>query len=180
MENCQLQYKTSTINYYRFGSGSRMAICFHGYGEDAVTFGFLEKFAGNEYSFISIDLLFHGETVWNEGLNFTYNDLIGIIKEISELKNSKPEIRDPKLSFIGFSLGGRIALSIYQALPEQTERLILLAPDGLKVNFWYWLATQTWLGNKLFYFTMKHPGWFFFFLKILNKLGLVNTSIFKF
>ena len=27
---------------------------------------------------------------------------------------------------------------------------------------------------------MKHPGWFFGFLKVLNKLGLVNASIFKF
>jgi pimeloyl-ACP methyl ester carboxylesterase len=27
---------------------------------------------------------------------------------------------------------------------------------------------------------MKHPGWFFGFLKMLNKLKLVNSSIFKF
>ncbi len=56
----------------------------------------------------------------------------------------------------------------------------MLAPDGLKMNFWYWLSTQTWLGNKFFAFTLKHPGWFFGFLKILNKLKLVNASIFKF
>jgi hypothetical protein len=63
---------------------------------------------------------------------------------------------------------------------EQVERMILLAPDGLKINFWYWLSTQTWAGNKLFALTMKHPGWFFGFLKMLNKLKLVNASIFKF
>jgi len=50
----------------------------------------------------------------------------------------------------------------------------------LKVNFWYWISTQTWIGNKLFSFSMKNPGWFFTFLKMLNKLGLVNASIFKF
>ncbi|HKB44967.1 MAG TPA: alpha/beta hydrolase [Chitinophagaceae bacterium] len=180
MKNFQLQYKNSTINYYRFGSGPRVAICFHGYGEDATTFGFLEKFAGNYYSFISIDLPFHGKTKWNEGLNFTHKDLVEILKEISEFKNNGPKTINHKLTLLGFSLGGRIALSIYQAMPEQIEKIILLAPDGLKVNFWYWLATQTWLGNRLFYFTMKHPGWFFSFLKILNKLNLVNTSIFKF
>jgi hypothetical protein len=48
-------------------------------------------------------------------------------------------------------------------MPEQIEKLVLLAPDGLKVNFWYWLATQTWLGKNSFCFTMKHPGWFFVF-----------------
>jgi pimeloyl-ACP methyl ester carboxylesterase len=180
MENCLLQYKNSTISYCRFGSGPKVAVCFHGYGEDAATFGFLEKFAGNQYSFISIDLPFHGKTEWKEGLNFTDKDLQQIIKEIPELKNPELKTRNPKLSFMGFSLGGRIALSIYQAMPEQIEKLILLAPDGLKVNFWYWLATQTWPGNKLFLFTMKHPGWFFGFLKILNKLRMVNASIFKF
>ena len=55
-----------------------------------------------------------------------------------------------------------------------------MAPDGLKVNFWYWLATQTWLGNKFFALTMKKPGWFFGLLKLMNKLKLINASIFKF
>jgi pimeloyl-ACP methyl ester carboxylesterase len=180
MQNCQLQYKNSTISYYCFGSGSRLAICFHGYGEDAATFGFLKKLARDQYSFISIDLPFHGKTLWNEGLNFTHNDLQQIIKEILKQTNRQPETSNQKFSFMGFSLGGRIALSLYQAMPEQIEKLVLLAPDGLKINFWYWLATQTGLGIKLFYFTMKHPDWFFGFLKILNKLGLANTSIFKF
>jgi pimeloyl-ACP methyl ester carboxylesterase len=84
------------------------------------------------------------------------------------------------LSLLGFSLGGRVALSLYEMMPSQIEKLVLLAPDGLKVNFWYWLSTQTWIGNKLFVSTMKHPGWFFFLLKILNKLKLVNASVFKF
>ena len=58
--------------------------------------------------------------------------------------------------------------------------MLLLAPDGLKMNFWYWLSTQTSLGTSFFRFTMKHPAWFFTFLKALNKLRFVNTSIFKF
>ncbi|MEO7984460.1 MAG: alpha/beta hydrolase, partial [Bacteroidota bacterium] len=73
-----------------------------------------------------------------------------------------------------------VALSFFEAVPDKIEKVILLAPDGLKVNAWYWLATQTFPGNKFFGFTMKHPGWFFGFLKLLNKLKLVNPSIFKF
>lgn len=64
--------------------------------------------------------------------------------------------------------------------PPAVRKIVLLAPDGLKVNFWYWLSTRSWLGNRLFYFTMKHPRWFFSLLKMLNRLKLVNTSIFKF
>lgn len=73
-----------------------------------------------------------------------------------------------------------MVLSLYEQMPEKVKKLILLAPDGLKVNFWYWLATQTWLGNQLFAFTMKYPGWFFALLQLMNKLRLVNASIFKF
>ena len=81
---------------------------------------------------------------------------------------------------MGFSLGGRVALSLYQTMPKKIEKIILLAPDGLKVNSWYWLATQTWLGNKFFAFTMKKPHWFFGLLNLLNKVKLINASIFKF
>ncbi|NOT50989.1 MAG: alpha/beta hydrolase [Chitinophagaceae bacterium] len=180
MESCRLIYKNSVISYHRFGSGPSPALCFHGYGEEATSYDFLAKYAGDRYSFYSIDLPFHGKTEWNEGLTFTSGDLLQIIKGIFEQNNLKLQTVNLKLSLIGFSLGGRIALSLYQLIPEKIERLVLLAPDGLKTNFWYWLSTQTWLGNKFFSFTMKHPDWFFGFLKILNKLKLVNASIFKF
>lgn len=187
MEPRLLNYKNSTICYYRFGSGRKLAICFHGYGEEATSFEFLGKYAGNQYTFYSIDLPFHGQTEWNDGLIFTQNDLIKIIEEILNINNQQPVTRNrpngqasQQLTLLGFSLGGRIALRLYQAMPEKIEKMLLLAPDGLKINFWYWLATQTWSGNKFFAFTMKKPGWFFGFLKILNNLQLVNASIFKF
>ncbi len=173
MESHQLIYRNSTISYYRFGSGPKTAICFHGYGEEAAIFGFLANYAGNQYTFCSIDLPFHGKTVWKDGFSFTVTDLQQIVEEIIGNRN-------PPFSIMGFSLGGRMALSLYQTIPEKIEKIVLLAPDGLKINFWYRLATQTWLGNKFFALTMKKPGWFFGFLKLLNKLKLINASIFKF
>src|SRR5438477_13115821 len=97
------------------------------------------------------------------------------------LKNKEATLEgNDKITLMGFSLGGRMALALYEKMSPSVERLVLLAPDGLKVNFWYWLSTQTWIGNRLFLFTMNHPSWFFSFLKGLNKLKLVNVSIFKF
>ena len=180
MELQHFTYRNSTIGYYRFGSGSKVAICFHGFGENAAMFGFLANYAGNQYTFYAIDLPFHGKTEWKDGLNFTSTDLQQIVEEILQKNNHTLPTKNYSLSLLGFSLGGRMALSLYQAMPDKIQKLILLAPDGLKMNFWYWLATQTWLGNKFFAFTMKKPGWFFGFLKLLNKLKLVNASIFKF
>lgn len=180
MEHRLLSYNNSHISYYSFGSGPKQVICFHGYGEEARLYSFLEKYAGNQFTFYSIDLPFHGKTEWNDGLNFSHTDLQQIIENILPGNNQEPETGNRKLVLMGFSLGGRIALSLYQSQPESVEKIILLAPDGLIVNFWYWLATQTWAGNKLFAFSMKYPGWFFAFLKLVNKLGLVNVSVFKF
>jgi pimeloyl-ACP methyl ester carboxylesterase len=180
MESLNLIYKNSVIAYKRFGTGPKQLVCFHGYGEEAGVFGFLGKYTGNQYTFYAIDLPFHGITEWKEESLFTIDDLKKIIETIT--KDEDSELRTPgsELSLLGFSLGGRIALSLYQRMPDQIEKLVLLAPDGLKVNFWYWLSTQTWPGRKFFAFTMKHPWWFFGFLKLLNKLKLVNASIFKF
>ncbi len=176
----ELHYKDSIITYQCFGQGPKPVICFHGYGEEGSAFSFLEKYAGGDFTFYAIDLPFHGNTKWNEKLTFEINDLQQIVEQILNMSNFKPETSNPKFSLMGFSLGGRMALNLYQLIPDKIEKLVLLAPDGLKVNFWYWIATQTRLGNKFFAFTMKKPGWFFWMLKLLNKLKLVNTSIFKF
>lgn len=173
MAQNKLIYKHSVISWYRFGAGAQPVLCFHGYGEQGEIFSFLEKYVGGKYSFYAIELPFHGKTEWNEGLLFTDEDLQIIVKAI--IPNSAV-----KIFLLGFSLGGRVALSLYQKEPEKFSKLILLAPDGLKVNFWYWLSTQTWIGSKIFHFTMQHPGWFFGFLKLLNKLHLVNPGVFKF
>ncbi|MDZ4795118.1 MAG: alpha/beta hydrolase [Bacteroidota bacterium] len=180
MEHRLHSYRNSVISYYRFGSGPKPFVCFHGYGEDATHFAFLADYAGNQFTFYSIDLPFHGKTAWKDVLTFTSSDLQQIVLEILASNNLKPETPNFKLSLLGFSLGGRTVLSLYETIPEKIEKIVLLAPDGLKVNTWYWLATQTWLGNKFFAFTMKKPQWFFGFLKLMNKLKLVNASIFKF
>lgn len=180
-----LSYKNSAINYHCFGSGTEVAICFHGYGEDGTLFAFLEQYAGRDFTFYAIDLPFHGQTVWKEGLLFTHSDIQQIIQHILEQndpRRAQAANADTgwRYSVVGFSLGGRIALSLYQANPQDIKKMVLIAPDGLRVNPWYWFATQTSAGNRIFAFSMKNPGWFLGFLKMVNRLGFVNASVFKF
>jgi len=164
------------LSYLRFGQGPDLVVCFHGYGEEGLSFSFLDTYAGDSHSFISIDLPFHGLTDWDPA---DAPDAAGFLAAVNGIvdKEFGPQQR---FTLMGFSLGGRIALSLYQAGWQRITKLILLAPDGLKVNRWYWFATQTKVGNRLFHFTMKHPGWFFGLLKLMNRLRLVNASIFKF
>lgn len=174
----KLIYKDSEVSYLVFGSGPECVICLHGYGENGGSFAFLEKYAGRDFTFCSIDLPFHGDTLWNQGLSFGSKELSDIISSIATTITGKSG--EEKMVLMGFSLGGRMALQYFETEPAKISRMILMAPDGMKINFWYWLATQTYVGSRLFRLTMKYPSWFFWFLKFVNRLGFVNASVFKF
>jgi pimeloyl-ACP methyl ester carboxylesterase len=176
MQTAFLSYRNSQLHYCWFGAGQKIILCLHGYGESEQTFHFLEKYISPEYTVFAIDLPFHGKTAWLEGLRFTTADLLAIIETVQVKHN----LEASKLTLLGYSMGGRVALQLLQAIPEKIEKTILLAPDGLKVNFWYWLSTQTYIGNRLFGYTMKHPGWFFWLLQTGNRLKLINQSVLKF
>lgn len=176
MESFFLSYKSSKVHYNKTGNGKRVLLCFHGYGESCTSFDFIEKYIIADFTLIAIDFPFHGETVWNEGLLFAPADLLNIIEKIIQTTS----LINPKIYLVGFSMGGRVALNLFQINPAQIEKVILIAPDGLHVNFWYWFATQNYFGNKLFHFTVQNPAWFFLMLTISNKIRLINQSIFKF
>jgi pimeloyl-ACP methyl ester carboxylesterase len=173
LETLSLIYKNSTLNYRRFGDGKKMLFCFHGYGEDASSFVFLEKIIGHQFTIISLDFPFHGSTEWKEELLFTPDDLIKVIDKICNSSHQK-------ISILGYSMGGRVALQLLQTFPDKIEKLILIAPDGLHNNIWHKLSTQTFIGNKLFSFSMNHPKWMFVSMNVLYKLGFFNKSIFNF
>lgn len=148
-------------------------LCFHGFGEQADTFAPLARQLQDDYTIIAIDMPLHGQTRWNEGLLCTAEDIVGILDEI-------PALRGQKFLLAGFSMGGRVALSIYEQIPERVQKLILIAPDGIKINFWYWLATQTVMGNRLFKYLMKKPGPFFVTAHVLKRLGMINSGIYHY
>lgn len=172
MTHQRLAYKNSLIHYYTYGSGPNVLFCLHGYGETGSSFEFLESEIGSAYTYYAIDLPFHGSTEWNEQEPFTADDLLAILRSIDAEQN--------KFSMLAYSMGGRAAMHLLQQFPQKISRAVLVAPDGLHVNFWYWLATQTSLGNKLFDVTMNHPKWFFAFLDSAGKVRLLNKSIIKF
>lgn len=176
MYTSTIAYKSSHLHYGWFGTGTKLLLCLHGYGETLQSFQYLQHHLPKDYTALAIDFPYHGQTNWNEGPSFTIEDLIAIINAI----RIQDTIATDRFTLIAFSMGGRIALQLLQRMPEQIDKVILLAPDGLQVNFWYWLSTQTAIGNRLFHFTMRNPKWFFGLLQVSNKLGLINQSVFKF
>jgi pimeloyl-ACP methyl ester carboxylesterase len=190
MQTGYYPFKNSRIHYRHWGTGPRLVFAFHGYGESAAAFTFLGEAVGDDLTIVAIDLPFHGQTEWNDGLFFDPSDLLHLLRAIeAALASTQPapgaplSPRAPYLPgwwLLGYSMGGRVALQLLQDSPQLVDKLELLAPDGLKLNAWYWLATQTRLGNILFRATMRRPGWFFLLLRAGNALQLVNPSVYKF
>ena len=171
-----IAYKSSQVHYSYGGNGQHVLLCLHGYGESESSFHFLEKYLPSQYQLIAIDMPWHGKTQWKEEEAFTVSDLLQITDSVLAARR----LSNAPITLLGYSMGGRMSLSLLQAAPHRIQKMALLAPDGLKVNFWYWLATQTWLGNQLFRFTMKHPAWFFYIILAGYKLGVLNRSVYNF
>jgi pimeloyl-ACP methyl ester carboxylesterase len=188
-----IPYRSSQLHYCVWGTGPGILFAFHGYGESASSFTFIGEALGPDFTLVAIDLPFHGRTDWKEGLSFTPDQLYKLMQDIAaRLPASIPEAgpvagsgpsdsgSTPRWGLVGYSMGGRIALQLVENYPEQFTRLILLAPDGLKVNLWYRIATRTALGNPLFRWTMRRPASLFFILRLTHALRLANAGIYKF
>ncbi len=167
-----INFRDSAIHYLIFGNGPILTICFHGFAEDATSFEKLSE-AMAEHSLIAIDLPFHGSTEWKEGLHLSVPDLLQIIRLC-------PEVGDKPFGIMGYSMGGKVALSILEALNGKVTHLFLIAPDGLRADPWHWFGTKTLIGGQILRYTMQQPDWFLSFLKIMRRTGLVNESIYKF
>jgi pimeloyl-ACP methyl ester carboxylesterase len=176
MRSAFLTYRSSRVHYLTGGEGRQLLLCLHGYGESAAAFSFLESALRHDFTILAIDLPFHGQTDWKEGLFFDPEELLAMLRQITD---SMPEINE-RWFMLGYSMGGRVALSLMEKVPEIIENLVLAAPDGLKWNAWYWLVTRTWAGNLVFQWTMQRPGWLFLLLNAADKLRLIDRGLYKF
>lgn len=166
-----INYRQSRIFCRRTGTGREMVFCFHGYGEDSETFNALAVSLEHTHTVYAFDLPLHGKTEWNEPLHCTPAMWQEIIAQCNP--EGKPVI------LMGYSIGGRIALAMYQHFPENYKKLVLLAPDGLHVNFWYWFSTQTWVGSRVFKHTVANPRWIFALVSLAHKTRLINKAMYK-
>ncbi len=158
----------------RFGSGTQLLICFHGFGQNADAFTVLQPALSTRYSVVSVDLPFHGKTDWKPGEIFLKEDLEELVKQILELENKK------RFSLMGYSLGGKIVLSAITLFAPSIDELFLIAPDGVKTNGWYNFAVYNPWGRKFFSGFVKKPELLFLIARRFNNLGLVGDSIYQF
>ncbi len=174
MQRYSITREHATFSYLKGGRGEKILICMHGFGEEAASFTFLEKHLSELFTIYALDFPWHGQTQWRKIRPLSAKQMIQLVEELIDDTGSK------RIHLLCYSMGGRVGLSLVEHIPHKIEKAVFLAPDGLKVNFWYWLATQTWLGNGLFRFTMQYPQWFAWMVDVLKRFGWINMSVAKF
>jgi esterase/lipase len=141
------------LNYNIYGAGNKVLIAFHGFTKDSTDFKIFETFLSKTYKIYALDLFYHGKTKFNAKKIKSFSNL--------ELKNIiegfLKHINTNQFSVLGYSMGGKIALFTLQNFYSQIENSFLMAPDGLKMNFWNWWVTKTKTGKYTYGFTIKKP-----------------------
>ncbi len=163
------------LHYSEFGEGEKIMLCFHGFGQTSSHFHELEEVWKNEYKIYNFDLFYHGQSFWHgKDTPVTKDYWADLIGRFLKEKNIR------KFSVTGFSMGGKFALSIFEAFPDKTEKLILIAPDGIKTSFWYSPATYTGWTRSFFRRIIIKPSLYFNTVKFLRFSRLADTGVLRF
>lgn len=174
MANDFIEYEGSKLFYCKSGKGERVILLFHGFGQDHTAFDSWLGALENYYTLYSFDLFFHGSSEWKSSELLKKSDWENIISLFLQKENIS------SLTVAGFSLGAKFALAIGESFPKLTKEIILIAPDGVKLNFWYKAATSFSISRVLFKMVVTFPNPFFSFLKVLDYLRLVDRFLFRF
>lgn len=165
----------ASLHYQILGSGPEVLLAFHGFGQTLDAFSPYAEALGDHFTIYSFDLFFHGKSFWHHRETPMKK---AQWKELLQQLLEKEEIR--QFGIMGYSMGGKFALSTLEAFPERITRILLIAPDGVKTLFWYSLATYpSWL-RKYFRGMIVKPENFYRLLKTLRKIRLLDKSVVKF
>jgi len=167
--------KNAVLHYLKIGTGDRIMICFHGFGQEASVFSSLASTLTKNYTLYAFDLFYHGNSKWN---NCEKAILPTELSQIFEEWIEEQQLE--KLSLCGYSLGGKIVLSLLEHLSTPIEKVLLIAPDGIDTNFWYDLATYPYWARRLFKYTVNKPEIFFRIANGLGKIKIIDRGVIKF
>ena len=163
-------YGLSTISYLRLGTGSRLLICFHGFGDHAVIWRNLEKKMGEQFTLIAIDLPFHGQTNWQQK-TMQIADFEEIIHRILEIENTE------RFSLAGFSFGARLVAKLLFSHKDFIDTVLLFSPDGFGTKGLKMATFVPVFIRRFTQFLFKKPAIFVQSIEWLYKKKLVSKSV---
>ena len=170
----QFSFDGNIVAYRKFGTGAAILVAFHGFGQSSAVFVPLQRSLGSQFTIFAIDLFFHGESEYTKKQPLTKPDWYRLMEAFLRMQGIN------HFSLMGFSLGGRFALTTVEAFSERINQLYLAAPDGITQNSWYRLATTTMLGQKLFWYVLHQLPLLLHVGHTLVKIGLLERGLMRF
>jgi pimeloyl-ACP methyl ester carboxylesterase len=166
-----------TLAYRSYGHGPVMVLAFHGFGRTGEDFRVLEKELGEQCTIHAFDLHFHGKSPsYPERADqpFTPRELAVFFSAFAD------QLGVPKVTILGYSLGGRIALCLLEAMPARIERVFLAAPDGLVTRPWYRGLAMSGVGRELYRRFVEKPVVVHGVIDGLRATRLMNERMHRF
>ena len=156
------------IHFRSWGSGDRLIIAFPGFSNPASLFEPIGIALTEHCTMVAVDLPFHGRTQW-QSEQYTRRDVKGWIHAILAV------FEKDHFEWMGFSLGGRIILSMLDFFPQQLVGIHLIAPDGLATyrTFYPSLVPQ-FVRRGLFHSIARHPDKWLTLAKRLHDWRLLD------
>lgn len=162
----------SLLQYYVYPdsiTATHWIFAFYGYGQQKEVFDLMASLCAGKYGFIVFGLPYQ-----KQNQLFSKEDFFAQMQHIIE------QFRIEKITGISYSLGSRYNLMLAEYFPEKLKAMFLVAPDGVKINFWNRLATTSIAGQKLFRWLMQHPAAYIKMLTLIYKAGLLPKSLYAF
>jgi pimeloyl-ACP methyl ester carboxylesterase len=178
MSSQSFSHKDLSIHFTKFGSGSTPLFAFHGFGRTGQDFELFEPYLSEKYTVFAFDLFLHGNSPFSA-------DRI----ESNPIKETELQLffqaftahfDISTFSLMGYSLGGKVALSLLQLFPDSIKEIYLLAPDGIVLNRWYNFTSKSAIGRALYRVITNKPAPYFALLKILKKSGIIREKMHTF
>jgi pimeloyl-ACP methyl ester carboxylesterase len=167
-------FRRQQLAYQRLGTGTHVALAFHGFGQTSEVYAPLATVLGDVYTIYTIDLFLHGDSKRADSTHLAKEDWCDCIGAFLA------EQQIDRFTVMGYSLGGRFALVLAECFASRLDALVLMAPDGIRFSRWYSLATQSTVGRSLFGFAMRHLPLLHQVGRGLVGLGLLRPSLLRF
>jgi pimeloyl-ACP methyl ester carboxylesterase len=171
-------FKEYQLEFLTFGAGTNGIICFHGFGRKAQDFEVFQSLCSPNQRIVSINLFAHDNSVFPASR--IENDPLKL-SEWTELMVAflvQEGIED--FDLVGYSMGGRVAMMTYLAMTKRVRSVLLIAPDGFKINKLYKFASGTKLGRSLYKKLIQRPEPLFKIADFLKRMGILNDKLHRF
>jgi pimeloyl-ACP methyl ester carboxylesterase len=172
------QFHQFSLEYLTIGEGANAVVCFHGFGRKAEDFEVFKSLLRENQRMIAINLFAHEGSVFPKKRIDNKPLLVSEWKELLEAFFKQENVSS--FDMIGYSMGGRVAMKTLELMPGRVKSLLLIAPDGIKINAMYRFASGTVIGKWLYRKLIHNPKPLFWTADALHKLKLISDKLHRF